>query len=71
LGPEGHTQSWEPGNPGLLTVCNGSRLSTFGPLNPIQPSVYEFLKQFFNEIYSVFPDQYLHIGGDEVDLSCW
>lgn len=67
----GHTQSWELGHPGLLTVCNGTQLSTYGPMNPIEPTVYDFLSTFFSEIYNVFPDKYLHIGGDEVDVSCW
>ncbi len=67
----GHTQSWELGQPGLLAVCNGTKLSTYGPMNPIKQSVYDFLSSFFGEIYSVFPDKFLHIGGDEVDLSCW
>jgi|LakMenEpi03Aug12_release.lakeMendotaPanAssembly.Ray.scaffolds.fasta_scaffold5521171_1 hexosaminidase len=67
----GHTQSWELGQPGLLTECEGPNLSTYGPMNPIKEFVYDFLSTFFKEIYSVFPDKYLHIGGDEVDLTCW
>lgn len=68
---KGHTQSWEAGQPGLLTVCNSSSLSKYGPMNPIDTSVYDFLEKFFLEIYEVFPDLDLHIGGDEVDTSCW
>jgi len=70
----GHTQSWGPGVPDLLTRCfdkNAKPLDYFGPINPILAKNYKFLKQFFSEVFSTFPDSYVHLGGDEVEFDCW
>nr|XP_046251403.1 beta-hexosaminidase subunit alpha isoform X2 [Scatophagus argus] len=69
----GHTKSWGKGQPDLLTHCyRGSIPSgTFGPVNPTLPSTYQFMARLFKEVSSVFPDNYIHLGGDEVDFTCW
>lgn len=70
----GHTQAWGPAVPGLLTECydkNGTPDGTFGPVDPTKPNNFNFIRDFFKEIVSVFPDKYLHLGGDEVYFDCW
>lgn len=69
----GHTTSWGKGQPDLLTPCyrGSTPTGTFGPVNPVLPSTYQFMARLFKEVSSVFPDSYIHLGGDEVDFSCW
>jgi len=72
----GHTHSWS-GQPGLLTECGMTKQQELyfrdlkGPINPIKEGTYEFLEELFQEVDEVFPDDYVHLGGDEVDFTCW
>ncbi|XP_035422614.1 beta-hexosaminidase subunit alpha isoform X2 [Cygnus atratus] len=69
----GHTLSWGPGAPDLLTPCYLGKdpSGTYGPINPILNSTYQFVTSLFQEVGTVFPDYFLHLGGDEVDFTCW
>eukprot|EP00053_Salpingoeca_punica_P022505 m.214626 g.214626 ORF g.214626 m.214626 type:complete len:531 (-) comp35968_c0_seq1:184-1776(-) len=59
--------------PDLLTPCyTGSTPDgKFGPLNPTLDSTYTFMKALYAEVASLFPDKFVHVGGDEVDFTCW
>ena len=40
-------------------------------LDPTKEAVYDFLAELIAEVTTVFPDPYLHIGGDEVMSEHW
>lgn len=44
---------------------------TLGPLNPTVNVTFDLLSTLYKEIASVFPDDYVHMGGDEVSFDCW
>ncbi|KER27742.1 hypothetical protein T265_05296 [Opisthorchis viverrini] len=69
----GHTKSWGLGYPKLLTPCysGGSPDGQRGPIHPAQLYSYKFLIHLFEEISTVFPEQLVHLGGDEVPYDCW
>ncbi|KAH9393890.1 hypothetical protein TYRP_021422 [Tyrophagus putrescentiae] len=70
----GHTLSWGKSQKDILTECygqDGKPNGVWGPINPTHDSVYPFLQKLFAEIAQRFPDQYLHLGGDEVNFDCW
>ncbi|XP_062566869.1 uncharacterized protein LOC134229181 [Saccostrea cucullata] len=70
----GHTYSWGLSHPELLTQCYQGAHPVSGYLGPLDPSknnTYRFLKTFFKEVLHTFPEQYIHLGGDEVPMTCW
>jgi len=72
----GHTTSWFVGYPELASAPGPYTIERhYGimnpAMNPAQEYTYEFLDQFLSEMAELFPDEYMHIGGDEVGGDHW
>uniref|UniRef100_A0A6B2E599 Beta-hexosaminidase n=1 Tax=Phlebotomus kandelakii TaxID=1109342 RepID=A0A6B2E599_9DIPT len=67
----GHTRSWGVSHPELLTHCYPPYQGKLGPIDPTKAEVYTFLRELFGEVSDVFPEEYFHLGGDEVGFECW
>lgn len=72
----GHTASWLVGYPELASAPGPFRIErTWGILipclDPTKEAVYRFLDAFLGEMSALFPDEYVHIGGDEVNGIQW
>ena len=77
----GHAQSWMVGYPEL---ASGSGADYGGPyqierefgifdpvMDPTRDSTYKFLDRFVGEMAEIFPDLYMHVGGDENNGVQW
>jgi hexosaminidase len=70
----GHTRSWYLGYPDLSSGSGPYTLEGGGIdpiMDPTRESTYKFLEKFIAEMAKLFPDEYFHIGGDEVDGKQW
>ncbi len=72
----GHATSWLAGYPQLGSQPGPYELirtwGIFDPaLDPTNEAVYELLDGFLGEMAALFPDPYIHIGGDEVNGRHW
>ena len=72
----GHSTSWLVGYPELGSAPGPytieRRPGIFEPaLDPTREEVYKFLDGFLSEMAALFPDDYLHIGGDENEGKQW
>jgi hexosaminidase len=72
----GHSTSWFVGYPDLASgpgpYSIERRWGIFDPaMDPTRESTYKFLDGFIGEIAALFPDQFFHIGGDEVNGKQW
>ncbi|WP_280138049.1 beta-N-acetylhexosaminidase [Terriglobus roseus] len=72
----GHSVAWLVAYPELNsgTQPTGIRRE-FGVsdyvLDPTREATYKFINLFLTEMASIFPDQYVHIGGDEAPAPDW
>ncbi len=71
-----HTTSWLVAYPALGTLPGPYKkernYGTPDPvMDPTKKLVYKFLDRFFREMARLFPDPYIHIGGDEVNGVHW
>ncbi len=72
----GHATAWLVGHPELGSAPGPytieRRPGIFEPsLDPTREEVYKFLEVFFTEMAALFPDAYMHIGGDENTGKQW
>jgi hexosaminidase len=72
----GHSTAWFVGYPDLASGPGPYEIErkwgVFDPaMDPTKESTYRFLDVFVGEMARLFPDQYFHIGGDEVNGKEW
>jgi hexosaminidase len=79
----GHSTSWLTAYPEFSSQSEEQRKlkpenkierdwGTFNPVfNPIKNETYKFFDRFFKEMIGLFPDAYMHIGGDENNGKDW
>ena len=72
----GHITSWLVSHPELGSASGPYRIERgmgiFHPaFDPTREDLYKFLEGFYAEMVSLFPDDYMHIGGDENEGSQW
>ena len=72
----GHATSWLVGHPELGSAPGPYKIERgagiFEPaLDPTRDQTYKFLEIFLGEMAALFPDAYMHIGGDENEGKQW
>ena len=81
----GHALAWLVGYPDLASGIGtdgkgigqgpyaiSREYGIFDPvLDPTRESTYQFLDKFFGEMAAIFPDPYMHVGGDENNGEQW
>ncbi|KAL9655055.1 hypothetical protein ABK040_008838 [Willaertia magna] len=68
----GHAASWGFGYPEITANCPryAANINNI-PLNVASEKTYQVLAGIIAQLNATFPDQYQHIGGDEVVLGCF
>ncbi len=72
----GHATAWFVGYPELASGSGPyqteRKWGVFDPaMDPTREETYKFLDAFIGEMAGLFPDQFFHIGGDEVNGKEW
>lgn len=66
----GHTSAWFVGYPEIASAPGPfhieRKFGVFDPvMDPTRENTYKFLDTFIGEMAAIFPDHFMHIGGDE------
>jgi len=73
----GHAVSWLIAHPNIASapppahLVRGMSDEVRPPIDPTLEQTYQVLDKVLGEMASLFPDPYVHIGGDEVDGRYW
>jgi hexosaminidase len=72
----GHSTAWFAGYPELASgsgpYAAERQWGVFDPaMDPTDEKTYKFLNEFIGEMAKLFPDQFFHVGGDEVNGREW
>jgi hexosaminidase len=72
----GHSTAWFVGHPELASAPGPYAIErNWGifdaAFDPTSEKTYKFLDQFISEMAKLFPDQFFHVGGDEVNGKQW
>jgi hexosaminidase len=72
----GHSTAWFVGYPELASGAGPYQIErqwgVMDPaMDPTKEETYKFLDKFIGEMAGLFPDQFFHIGGDEVNGKEW
>ncbi|MBS1794832.1 MAG: family 20 glycosylhydrolase [Acidobacteria bacterium] len=72
----GHATSWVVSHPEIASLPGPYQIERrpgiFDPtLDPTNEQTYKLLEVFFAEMAGLFPDKYMHIGGDENEGKQW
>ena len=72
----GHATSWLVSHPEIGSAPGPYKIERlpgiFDPtLDPTNEKTYQLLEPFFDEMSALFPDAYMHIGGDENEGKHW
>jgi hexosaminidase len=72
----GHATAWMVGHPELASAAGPYQIEkhfgVFDPtIDPTKKETYKFFEKFFKEMSQLFPDEYMHIGGDENNGEQW
>lgn len=72
----GHATAWMVGYPELASADGKYSVEKFfgvfdPSIDPTKKSTYKFFEKFFKEMSQLFPDEYMHIGGDENNGVQW
>ena len=71
-----HATSWLVGYPELASAPGPYTIERHWgikdpTMDPTRKKTYDFLNKFFKEMSGLFPDEYMHIGGDENNGKQW